>query len=108
MVVPCGRRHPVQREGVPPRGGGRGGTPWVPVTSSDRCSPGHPRRDAAHSPPLPPPPPPAPGWATAMDRLLACRLPVPAATFTPMLPLAPLNAEPDRLALLYAAATTVL
>ena len=43
-----------------------------------------------------PPPPPVLGWATARARLLACRLPVPAATFTPMLPEAPEKALPDK------------
>src|SRR5690606_29952253 len=46
--------------------------------------------------------PPVDGCATASARLLACRLPVPADTFTPMLPDAPVKALPDRLAVLVA------
>src|SRR5690606_37821463 len=53
-------------------------------------------------PPPPPPPPPVDGCATASARLLACRLPVPEDTFTPMLPEAAENALPDRLAVLVA------
>ena len=41
---------------------------------------------------------PLPGWATASDRLLDCRLPVPDAMLTPMFPDAPLKAAPSRLA----------
>src|SRR5690606_4208071 len=57
-----------------------------------------------------PPPPgegvPVLGCATASARLLACRLPLPEATFTPMLPEAFWNALLERLASLLALIAT--
>src|SRR5690606_2445602 len=50
--------------------------------------------------------PPVDGCATASDRLLDCRLPVPEAMFTPMLPEAPLKAVPLSTELLVAATAT--
>src|SRR5699024_9439594 len=95
------RVFPIQWK-APLRGGGGAGLPLHP---GHRGRPGNPfRRSGGHSPP-PLPPLPLPGaavlgWATAMARLLACMLPLPAARLTPMLPDALANALPDRLALL--------